>query len=103
MLQSAAKGLAWAIPVSELCITLLLLLHSMRLLAFALSLGLMLVFTYYVVYVLSYAQQLPCSCGGVIQSFTWQQHLVFNICLLLLAAAAVVFQFRVNKKIAINP
>lgn len=99
MLQWAANVLAWAIPISELCIALLLFIEHKRLLAFSLSFSFMFVFTGYVAYMLLFEAELPCSCGGVIQNFTWQQHLVFNSCLLLLAAVAMSLQIRSNKKL----
>jgi hypothetical protein len=43
-------------------------------------------FTGYIGFMLLSNIELPCSCGGVISSLSWKNHLVFNILFLLLAS-----------------
>ncbi|MEQ8421197.1 MAG: hypothetical protein RIB64_14400, partial [Arenibacter algicola] len=52
-------------------------------------LGLMLLFTGYTVAIVFFAPYRPCSCGGVISLLSWEQHLVLNAILLLLALMAI--------------
>lgn len=44
------------------------------------SLVLLLMFTAYIILIkLQYFDNIPCSCGGVIESLSWTQHLFFNL------------------------
>jgi hypothetical protein len=80
---------AWTIPNVEIVVALLLLLPHTRLMGLYGSLGLMSLFTLYLGYMLAFSRDLPCSCGGVISSMTWTQHLIFNIFFTLLAWAGI--------------
>jgi hypothetical protein len=51
-------------------------------------------FTLYIGYMVSFAEKLPCSCGGVISKMTWNQHLVFNIFFTLLSLLGVILEKR---------
>lgn len=81
---------AWFVPVSELVLALLLLIRPYRLFALYGSLGLMSLFSAYIIVVLNYSDHIPCSCGGVISSMGWETHLVFNICWMGLALIGIV-------------
>ena len=68
------------IPSVELGVSLLLLVPAWRKWGFQASVFLLTVFTGYVTWVwLGLADRVPCSCGGVISSLTWGQHLNFNL------------------------
>jgi hypothetical protein len=54
--------------------------------------GLMLIFTFYIAYMIGFAAQLPCSCGGVLKEMSWKQHLFFNIGFTLLSLAGILLQ-----------
>jgi putative oxidoreductase len=84
-LQKIATPVAWAIPITELVILLLLFIPKTRLWGLLSSLVLMTGFTLYIAYMLAFESNLPCSCGGVIQNMTWTQHLFFNTFFILLA------------------
>lgn len=55
---------------------------------------LMLIFTGYIAHMLLTSENLPCSCGGILEKMTWKQHLYFNIGCAVLAILALVY----NKK-----
>lgn len=78
-----------AVPTSELIITGLLLIKNCQLVALYFSFSLMTMFTTYIVGILSFSSYIPCSCGGILQSMTWSQHLVFNLLIVLIAGAAI--------------
>lgn len=80
-----AKYLAWGIPVVEIFVSLLLVIPYTRLYGLYFSVGLMSVFTAYILYMLIFTPKLPCSCGGVIAKLSWPHHLIFNIVFTLLA------------------
>jgi uncharacterized membrane protein YphA (DoxX/SURF4 family) len=93
-LAPISTGIAWGTPLLEFFVTLLLIIPRWRLKGLYASLTLMIVFTGYVIALLLFDENLPCSCGGIIQQLSWRQHLAFNIAFLLLAIGAVVLQKR---------
>jgi hypothetical protein len=88
--------LSWSIPVIEIMISVLLFIPHLRMQGLKASLVLMAVFTVYVACMLISSPNLPCSCGGIINKLTWQQHLWLNVALTLLAAAAIYFNKRLK-------
>jgi uncharacterized membrane protein YphA (DoxX/SURF4 family) len=85
-LAVAAKFLVWALPASELFISLLLLIPSFRNIGLFAACIMMITFTIYIAYMLLTHSHLPCSCGGIISTLSWQEHLWLNIFLSLIAA-----------------
>lgn len=81
--------MAVLIPAGEILVALLLFLPATRRQGMLASLGLMLVFTAYLTYMLLFVPRLPCSCGGVISRLSWQQHLVFNVVFIGLALLGI--------------
>lgn len=81
---SAPDVLAWGIPLIELLVVILLLIPDMKRSGLFLAAILMTLFTVYIGGLLFFSKELPCSCGGIISSLTWQQHLIFNIAFTLL-------------------
>jgi hypothetical protein len=86
--------LMWSLPPIEIIIAALLLgglfnqkLRILGLYAFELTMAL---FTFYIVAILlNLFPRVPCSCGGVLQSLGWVQHLVFNLFFMLLSAFGI--------------
>lgn len=70
---------AWAIPITEIIISVVLIFPAVRKTGMYASLLLMTVFTFYLVYMVFSGAELPCHCGGVISTMTWQQHIWFNL------------------------
>ena len=78
------------IPGTELLLSLMLVMPKYKKLGLILSTALMLCFTIYIVLVkLRFYGIIPCSCGGAISSFTWTQHLIFNLVLLALGGLGI--------------
>ncbi|MBC8033278.1 MAG: hypothetical protein H7Y03_03975 [Chitinophagaceae bacterium] len=80
---------SWAIPITELIISLFLVIPRTRLLGIFGSFLLMLLFTGYIGYMIAFTPQLPCQCGGVLKDMTWTQHLFFNIGFTILALTGI--------------
>ena len=78
-----------AIPLLELTVALLLIWKKTRLMGLYGAMGLMLLFTGYTLAIVFFSPYRPCSCGGVISLLSWEQHLVLNAILLLLALLAI--------------
>jgi putative oxidoreductase len=75
------------IPTIEIVTALALIIPKYQKIGLILSFYLMSTFTIYIGYMIYIwpHKELPCSCGGVIRSLSWGQHLAFNISLLILA------------------
>lgn len=85
LMYPIAERVAWMLPVSEFIIAIILFLPRTRKLGLVAALLMMIGFTAYVIYIISYNETLPCSCGGMLDFLSWPQHLVFNsVCIALL-------------------
>ena len=61
-----------------------------RLKAFYASYTLMVVFTLYIIAITRFSDYVPCSCGGILQHMTWNQHLIFNLFILAITLAGII-------------
>lgn len=95
--------LVWAIPVAELLLAAGLLIIRFRRAALLLSALLLLHFTFYIAAMLLFAQQLPCGCGGIIETLTWPQHLLVNVLLTAFAFTAWQLERKHKRTVAIAP
>ena len=102
LIGEKANVLSWLLPILELFTAMLLFIPSLRKWGFASALILMLLFTFYITYMIFFARDLPCSCGGVISTMTWPEHLIFNIFFTSLAAIGLGFTLRNKLFIEIN-
>lgn len=80
----------WLVPAVEVIISGLLMMKRFRLAGLYASYSLMVMFTAYIVVITRFSEYVPCSCGGVLEKLSWNQHLVFNIVFVLLAGAAII-------------
>lgn len=99
LLRQYGKLLSWLIPCSEILMAALLFLPKTRKIGLWGSLGLMLGFTGYLAYMLFFSKVRPCSCGGVIEKMTWNQHFIFNIFFTLLAVLGLWLTRRKDTKL----
>jgi hypothetical protein len=91
MLTQFSNITSLLVPAIEIAIALLLFSEKFRLLGLYASLCLMTAFTAYIYAITHYSEVIPCSCGGILEDMTWQQHFVFNIVFLVLSAVAIFF------------
>ncbi|WP_217604899.1 MauE/DoxX family redox-associated membrane protein [Chitinophaga sp. GbtcB8] len=82
------------VPAVELTVAILLFIPKTRSLALVSSLVLMIVFSVYVIIILTVMDHPPCNCGGVIEKMSWKQHLVFNIGYTIVALTGVLLNNR---------
>jgi len=99
VLEPVAPIVAWGLPIVEFIVSILLFFPRWRLKGLYAAFGLMVLFTSYVIALLTTSTELPCSCGGIIEALSWQGHLIFNSTLILLSIAAIKMERR-NKKLA---
>jgi hypothetical protein len=80
------------LPASEFIIAILLLIPKFRFIGLFAAYSLMTMFTAYIYIILNYSSFVPCSCGGILEKMTWNQHLVFNIFFIFLAVFAILLK-----------
>lgn len=85
---------AWGVPIVEVIISIVLIFPTYRRAGLYASLILMAAFTIYLAFMILSDSKLPCHCGGVISTMSWQQHIWFNMGFIALGIAALA----VNKK-----
>jgi uncharacterized membrane protein YphA (DoxX/SURF4 family) len=90
LLTKYSEVLVWAVPLIEILISIMLAVSRFRLVALYASFTLMLLFTGYIVMVLTFDGRVPCSCGGVLEMLDWEAHLVFNGCFVLLSFVGII-------------
>ncbi|WP_439487820.1 MauE/DoxX family redox-associated membrane protein [Algoriphagus sp.] len=86
-----AEVLLYVLPVVEMVVAVLLLVPGWRRTGLLLSVVLLSLFTGYVALVwMGFTERVPCSCGGVLSSLGWGEHLVFNLVCLGIAVWGLV-------------
>lgn len=84
--------IAYSIPILEIIIAIGLLVPRTRTVSLYAFLGMMVMFTGYIAYMLTFSDDRPCTCGGVIREMSWPQHLVFNGIFIVMAFFAIKWQ-----------
>jgi hypothetical protein len=79
LIHNGADNIAWLLPAAELIVVLLLFFEATRKIGLYASLFLLVMFTLYLLYMVLFADHLPCSCGGVLNKMSWKQHIFFNL------------------------
>ncbi len=80
--------LAVVVLFFEIFIPILLLFDKSKELGYLLSFLMIFSFTGYIVIMMVYSPYLPCSCGGFIESLSWEGHLFLNLFILFISAIA---------------
>lgn len=94
LLSAFAGFLPYIIVISEFIIAGLLCYRITQNAGLLASFILMLFFTGYIAHMLLTSENLPCSCGGILEKMSWTQHLYFNIGCAVLAAIALGINIR---------
>jgi hypothetical protein len=84
-----ANAISWGLPIIELVVAVSFAFSGLRLLALYASLFLLSLFTAYLIAMLNFSYYIPCSCGGLLSSLTWKQHIVFNVVFILLSLTGI--------------
>lgn len=99
ILKPIAPFIAWALPVTEFLVCIMLIIPRWRLKGLYTSSFLMIAFTIYIGAIMLFAKELPCSCGGIISLLSWCDHLIFNSVFILLAFAGVQLERQLHQTI----
>ena len=89
IIGNAAGLLSWSIPIAELITVLLLFVAQFQYAGFIASAIMLTLFTLFLIVMVSFDQSLPCSCGGIIATLTWKQHIGFNVFFLAISIAGI--------------
>lgn len=97
LLNRFSEILPYTIIIAEFLIAGLLCYRKTRKIGLIGSFVLMLVFTGYIILIISTRNNLPCSCGGILEKMSWHQHLYFNMGCVVLSAIALVLNLRYSR------
>jgi hypothetical protein len=89
ILAPFANAIVILLPMIEITAAILLFFPKTRHGGSWLSLVLMTAFTGYVIYIIKFNDELPCTCGGVLEALGWPQHLILNTSLIIAAIFAI--------------
>ena len=89
LLTGFADIVAWLVPAVALVTALMLAVKRLQIIGLYAAFGLMVLFTVYITAILQFSEDIPCSCGGVLDSLGWGEHLAFNIVFALLGLAGI--------------
>ena len=89
LLGSVAGFVAWALPITEVILAIVLFVPRWQLKALYASGILMVLFTIYVGVILLIDTHISCSCGGIIENLSPRQHILFNLATVVLAGIAI--------------
>jgi uncharacterized membrane protein YphA (DoxX/SURF4 family) len=92
ILEPISKPIAIILPWMEFAIVALLIVPRWRLKGLYSSLVIMTVFTIYIIAILLFNQNIPCSCGGVLEQLSWGQHIIFNSVFMTIAIIGIVLE-----------
>lgn len=99
LLKPFAGWIAWWLPVVEFLVVLLLSIPRWRLKGLNASLTLMILFTGYIIAILTFNKHIPCSCGGVLEQLSWKEHIAFNSVFIALAVAGVLLERKSKRQV----
>lgn len=91
LLSAFAGWISSVVLLTEVLISILLLVNRTRFFALIASFMLMTMFTTYIYIMLYHSAFLPCSCGGILEKMSWQEHFYFNLVFCILAGIAILF------------
>jgi hypothetical protein len=97
LMTPIAHIIAWALPVAEIIVAILIFIPKTRIKGLYAVTGLMIFFSVYIVYMMTNYEHLPCSCGGILQALSWKGHLIFNGVYILMGVVAIVL-YRKSRK-----
>ncbi|MCK0125241.1 hypothetical protein MWU76_12610 [Gelidibacter sp. F2691] len=92
VLNTFAVWVPWTLIILEMITAVLLCFEITRLSGLYISFILMTMFTLYIVFISNFAPYVPCSCGGVLGSLGWKEHLIFNVFFIGIALIGILNQ-----------
>lgn len=103
LLHRFAGIIAIGLPTAELGTAFLLFIPVTKLKGLYVSLFLLILFTFYIIYMLSFSPELPCNCGGVLKFLTWKTHIYFNLFFILLSVHGIILYRKSTCRLSRSP
>lgn len=97
LLSAYAGFIPFAIIILEFIIAGLLCYRKTKNSGLIGSFILMFIFTGYIFFIIRTSENLPCSCGGILEKMSWHQHLYFNIGCVVLSVIALGLNLRYSR------
>jgi hypothetical protein len=97
LLISVSGLIAGLLPWIEFLIAILVLMPRWRIKGLYAFTMLMIAFIVYIIAIILTNDQLPCSCGGVLEELSWNQHIVFNSIFILLGITAIIIESKLKR------
>jgi hypothetical protein len=79
LISAFAAAVSYTVPTIEILIALMLCFERTRKIALYSGFCLMVMFTAYIIIMINFSPFVPCSCGGILEKMSWNEHLIFNI------------------------
>ena len=92
LLSAFAQAVAYGVIIAEIAIVLMLLNPKFNWLGLYGSFLIMVMFTAYIFILLNFSSFIPCSCGGILEKMSWNEHMFFNCAFVILSGIAIVLQ-----------
>lgn len=92
LLSAFAEAVSYGVIIAEIGIVLMLLIPRFKWIGLYGSFLLMVMFTAYIFVLLNFSSFIPCSCGGILEKMTWNEHMFFNCAFVILSGIAIVMQ-----------
>jgi putative oxidoreductase len=102
LIKTFATQMSLTLPLVELITAMLVLFPITKKIGFLISIMLMLVFSGYISFMLAFVSNLPCACGGILNTMSWKQHIIFNLFILAIAIIGIYKMKNYKDFIAIN-
>jgi hypothetical protein len=99
VLQHHINILGYLIPAVELLICFLLVFNRTKLIGYYSSLLLLCMFTGYITYMFAHYPVLPCTCGGIVATLSWKNHLLLNVFFILITVNAIYLTHKRKKEL----
>lgn len=97
LLTNYAWWISWIVPSAEILISILLVIRRSRTIALHAAFGLMAIFTTYIIAILLFSENVPCSCGGILDKMGWNEHLIFNIMFVILGFVGIMLSISLHQ------
>ncbi len=96
--SSVAGFVSYGVLITELLVCLLLIFERTRIIGLYSSFFLMISFTIYIDVILNYSENVPCSCGGILEKMGWRTHLIFNVATAVISSIAILLDAAQRRK-----
>ncbi|PZR18221.1 MAG: hypothetical protein DI539_16590 [Flavobacterium psychrophilum] len=89
--------IAWSLPTFEIILAGMLIIPRWRFKSLKLSIFIMILFTIYTISLMTFSDEIPCGCGGIIASLSRKEHIIFNCIYILLGIWAILIEKQLKK------